>query len=145
MAAARTLDPRAAAWKQRVTRIRSAYLADELTQPVLAEELERLGVAVLDWHGLLALSPDPPRASAWALDVWTDPELVDCASIGLAAAALRNRQRNWSLYSRRPSPTRRTDRGAPAAGEGTATAVSGADADRHLSAPGPCSAMTGCC
>ena len=79
--------------------IRSAYLADDLTQPVLAEELERLGVAVLGWHGLLALSPDPPQASAWALDVWTDPETVDCASIGLAATALRDRQRNWSLYS----------------------------------------------
>ena len=82
-----------------MTRVRSAYLADELTQPVLAEELQRLGVAVSDWHGLLALSPDPPRASAWALDVWTDPELVECGSIGLAASALRDRQRNWGLYA----------------------------------------------
>ncbi|WP_428376789.1 SAM-dependent methyltransferase [Lichenicoccus sp.] len=78
--------------------VRAAYLADALTQPVLAEELRRLGVGVLDWHGLLALSPDPPRASAWALDVWTEPELVACHSIGLAATALRDRQRNWSLY-----------------------------------------------
>lgn len=78
--------------------IRSAYLADELTQPVLAEELQRLGVAVTGWHGLLALSPDAPRISNWALDVWTAPELVECASIGLAASAMRQRQRNWSLY-----------------------------------------------
>nr|WP_321984598.1 SAM-dependent methyltransferase [uncultured Lichenicoccus sp.] len=79
--------------------IRAAYLADEVTQPVLAEELARLGVTVQDWHGLLALSPDPPHASVWALDVWTGPELVGCGSIGLAATALRDRQRNWSLYA----------------------------------------------
>ncbi len=79
--------------------IRAAYLADEATQPVLAEELSRLGVAVSRWHGLLALSPEPPRASMWALDVWTAPETLACASIGDAAHLLRDRQRNWSLHS----------------------------------------------
>jgi 23S rRNA (cytidine2498-2'-O)-methyltransferase len=79
--------------------IRAAYLADEATQPVLAEELSRLGVTVLRWHGLLALSPEPPRASMWALDVWTAPETLACGSIGEAARLLRDRLRNWSLHS----------------------------------------------
>lgn len=79
--------------------ILAAYLADEATQPVLAEDLARLGVRVARWHGLLALSPDPPRASIWALDVWTQPEAVCCASIGEAARILRDRQRNWSLHA----------------------------------------------
>ena len=79
--------------------IRAAYLADEVTRAVLAEELARLGVGVSGWHGLLALSPDPPRASAWALDVWTRPEALAFASIGEAARLLRDRQRNWSLQA----------------------------------------------
>lgn len=79
--------------------IRAAYLADEVTRPVLAEELARLGVSVSGWHGLLALSPDPPRPSAWALDVWTRPETLAFASIGEAARLLRDRQRNWSLHA----------------------------------------------
>ncbi len=79
--------------------VRAAYLADEATRPALAEELARLGVAVSGWHGLLALSPDPPRTSAWALDVWTRPEAVGFASIGEAARLLRDRQRNWSLHA----------------------------------------------
>ncbi len=79
--------------------VQAAYLADTVTQPVLAEELARLGVEVSGWHGLLALSPDPPQPSLWALDVWTRPETLDCASIGEAARLLRDRQRNWSLYA----------------------------------------------
>ena len=78
--------------------IRAAYLADEATQPVLAEELARLGVTVAHWHGLLALSPEPPRRPAWALDVWTAPETHTFASVRDAARILRDRQRNWSLY-----------------------------------------------
>ena len=77
--------------------IRAAYLADAATQPALAGELARRGARISDWHGRLALSPDPPQASAWALDVWTTPELLACASVGAAARLLRDRQRNWSL------------------------------------------------
>ena len=77
----------------------AAYLADAATQPALAGELARLGVRVSGWHGLLALSPDPPRPCAWALDVWTAPELHACASVGAAARLLRDRQRNWSLHA----------------------------------------------
>ena len=78
--------------------IGSAYLAaEELEQP-LAAELARAGVTVSAWHGRLALSPDPPRAIAWALDTWTAPETHMVASVKNAADRLRARQRNWSAY-----------------------------------------------
>lgn len=76
----------------------SAYLAAEDLEQPLAEELARAGVAVSGWHGRLALSPDPPLASAWALDVWTAPQVHPVASIKAAAGLLRGQQRNWSAY-----------------------------------------------
>lgn len=78
--------------------IRSAYLAAEGFEAPLAEELARAGVAVAGWHGRLALSPDAPRAVAWAIDAWVAPREVEVASVGEAAAALRAVQRNWGLY-----------------------------------------------
>lgn len=76
----------------------SAYLAPEGLEAVLAEELARAGARISAWHGRLALSPDPPVASAWALDIWTAPREIPVASIRSAAAALRAMQRNWSAY-----------------------------------------------
>lgn len=78
--------------------IRAAYLAPEGLQDTLAEELRRAGVTLDGWHGLLALSPDPPVASAWALDVWTAPQQIAAPSVKAAADALRAMQRNWSAY-----------------------------------------------
>ena len=79
--------------------IRSAYLAaDGLEQP-LADELARAGVAIEAWHGRLALSPDPPAAAAWALDVWTAPVEHAAPSVKSAADTLRGMQRNWSAYA----------------------------------------------
>ncbi len=52
-------------------------------------------MAVHAWHGLLALSPDPPVSAAWALNVWTAPAEWPVASIGVAADTLRAIQRNW--------------------------------------------------
>ena len=75
----------------------AAYLASEGNEAVMAEALARHGVTISAWHGRLALSPEPPVLALWPLEVWTAPELVACASIGAAAAALRDRQRNWSL------------------------------------------------
>ena len=80
-------------------RINSAYLAAPGLEQPLAEELARTGVPVTSWHGRLALSPDPPRASAWALDIWTTPEEHAVVSVKAAASLLRARQRNWSAYS----------------------------------------------
>ncbi len=81
------------------TPVGSAYLAAvDLEQP-LAEELAQAGVTVSAWHGRLALSPDPPFASAWALDVWTAPQVHAVTSIKTAASLLRDQQRNWSGYA----------------------------------------------
>jgi 23S rRNA (cytidine2498-2'-O)-methyltransferase len=78
--------------------IRAAYLAPDGLQDTVAEELRSAGVAVAGWHGMLALSPDPPVASAWALDVWTAPQEIAAPSVKAAADALRAMQRNWSAY-----------------------------------------------
>jgi 23S rRNA (cytidine2498-2'-O)-methyltransferase len=79
--------------------IASAYLAAQGFEASLAEELARSGRRVSAWHGRLALSPDPPAPSAWALDIWTAPIELPAPSIKAAAAALRALQRNWSLYA----------------------------------------------
>ena len=80
-------------------RVLSAYLSPEGFEAVLAEELERRGVAVSTWHGRLALSENPPVPASWALDVWTDPRLLPAASIKSAADGLRAIQRNWAGYN----------------------------------------------
>ncbi len=77
--------------------IAAAYLAAEGFEAVLDEELSRTGRKISAWHGPLALSPDPPAPSIWALEVWTDPRAIPIASIKTAAAALRGMQRNWAL------------------------------------------------
>jgi 23S rRNA (cytidine2498-2'-O)-methyltransferase len=78
--------------------IGAAYLAPEGLEATLQQELERGGVTLSGWHGRLALSPDPPIHAAWALDIWTAPEMITVASIKKAADALRARQRNWCDY-----------------------------------------------
>lgn len=79
--------------------IRSAYLAAEgFTRP-LAEELTLKGVTIADWHGELALSPDPPVEAAWSLNTWLDVREIEVASIGQTAASLRAIQRNWGAYT----------------------------------------------
>ena len=78
--------------------IRAAYLAAESFEAPLAEELARRGVVISRWHGRLALSPDPPVAAAWALDIWTEPREIEVSSVKSAADALRAMQRNWSAY-----------------------------------------------
>ena len=78
--------------------IRSAYLAAEGLETPLAEELGRRDITIAGWHGRLALSPDPPVHAAWALDIWTNPRVIEVASVKAAADALRAIQRNWSSY-----------------------------------------------
>jgi 23S rRNA (cytidine2498-2'-O)-methyltransferase len=79
--------------------IGSAYLAADGFERDLAEELRRAGIRVAAWHGRLALSPDPPRPAAWALDVWTQPREIAASSVKAAADALRAIQRNWAGYT----------------------------------------------
>jgi len=78
--------------------ILSAYLAPPDLEQTLADELSHAGVRIDLWHGRLALSPDPPVASAWALDVWTTPLEIPAPSVKIAADELRKIQRNWSAY-----------------------------------------------
>ena len=78
--------------------IGAAYLAAEGLEETLAQELALAGRSIAIWHGRLALSPEPPMESAWALDVWTDPREIEIASVKTAADALRAMQRNWSSY-----------------------------------------------
>jgi 23S rRNA (cytidine2498-2'-O)-methyltransferase len=73
----------------------AAYLAAEGFENVLAEELDRRGVAINDWHGRLALSPNKPVHAAWALETWTDPREIEAPTVKSAADALRAMQRNW--------------------------------------------------
>jgi 23S rRNA (cytidine2498-2'-O)-methyltransferase len=79
--------------------IRAAYLAAETFEQPLAEELTRHNTTITEWHGRLALSPDPPIHAAWALDTWTDPREIETPSVKTAADALRALQRNWGAYS----------------------------------------------
>jgi 23S rRNA (cytidine2498-2'-O)-methyltransferase len=79
--------------------IRAAYLAPQGFTVQLAEELTRREVTIADWHGDLALSPDPPVRAAWAQNIWLAPQEHDIASIGAAATILRGMQRNWGGYA----------------------------------------------
>jgi 23S rRNA (cytidine2498-2'-O)-methyltransferase len=45
------------------------------------------------------LHDGPPRAAAWAQNVWHDPVEIPFASVNDAARALRAIQRSWALYS----------------------------------------------
>ncbi len=78
--------------------IGAAYLAHAGFEAEVAEELRRAGRGIAAWHGRLALSPDPPAPSAWALEAWTDPRALPAPSVKAAADALRGIQRNWALY-----------------------------------------------
>jgi 23S rRNA (cytidine2498-2'-O)-methyltransferase len=79
--------------------IGAAYLAAEGFEAELAEELRLAGGSVAAWHGRLALSSEPVRSLAWALEAWTAPEEVPAPSVKAAADALRAIQRNWALYA----------------------------------------------
>jgi 23S rRNA (cytidine2498-2'-O)-methyltransferase len=75
--------------------VRTAYLAAEGFVDELAVELG----AVDTRHGRLLVAWGPPRAAAWAANVWLDPQEITVASISDAAAKLRAIQRNWAVYT----------------------------------------------
>jgi 23S rRNA (cytidine2498-2'-O)-methyltransferase len=75
----------------------TGYLAARGYVDELAEELG----AVERSHGRLLIASGPPRAAAWAANVWLDPQEIPVASISDAAAKLRAIQRNWALYAPR--------------------------------------------
>lgn len=74
----------------------TAYLAAE---GFLPELLEELGTAPTLVHGRLVVTDAPPRAIAWAENIWYEPIRIEIASIGDAARKLRAIQRNWAVYA----------------------------------------------
>lgn len=76
----------------------TAYLAADGFEPQLREELRRAGVVVQAGHGRLLIA-DKAVPSAWAANIWHDCVELPVASIGGAAKALRDFQRNWAMYA----------------------------------------------
>jgi 23S rRNA (cytidine2498-2'-O)-methyltransferase len=75
----------------------TAYLAAEGFEPQLHEELGRAGVTTREHARLLV--GDNAVTSAWAANVWQDCVELPVTSIGAAAKALRDVQRNWAMYA----------------------------------------------
>ncbi len=77
----------------------TAYLVADGFESQLREELQRQGVAARATHGRLLICDGPAVPSAWAANVWHDCVELPVASIGTAAKALRDIQRNWAMYA----------------------------------------------
>ena len=77
----------------------TAYLAADGFDTQLREELARADVTVSATHDRLLVSDAPAIASAWAANIWHDCLELPVASIGSAAQALRDIQRNWAMYA----------------------------------------------
>ena len=76
----------------------TAYLASDGYEQQLEDELALAGVAITARHGRLLISDEHVDA-AWAINTWFDAEHIPISSIGDAAKALRDRQRNWASYA----------------------------------------------
>ncbi|MSO54297.1 MAG: hypothetical protein EXQ90_04115 [Rhodospirillales bacterium] len=74
----------------------TAYLAPE---GYVAELVEELGSDVDTVSDRLVLTQAPPRAVAWAANVWFDHVRIEIESIKDGARKLRAIQRNWAVYS----------------------------------------------
>ena len=78
----------------------TGYLAPVDLAHELRDELAAAGVKLARRPLLrLVLSADPAIEAAWAANVWHDVEEIPITSIGHAAKELRERQRNWAVYS----------------------------------------------
>jgi 23S rRNA (cytidine2498-2'-O)-methyltransferase len=72
----------------------TAYLAAPGFEADLRAELGEISAE----YGRLMLSPGPARPAAWAQNIWIRPQMLEAASIGEAAKALKAIQRNWWPY-----------------------------------------------
>src|SRR5882757_3664849 len=77
----------------------TAYLAADGFADQLQEELRRADAAVIRRHERLFVCDGPALAAAWAANIWHDCIELPVASIGSAAQALRDIQRNWAMYA----------------------------------------------
>jgi 23S rRNA (cytidine2498-2'-O)-methyltransferase len=76
---------------------RTAYLAAE---GFVGELMHEVGPVEFACERLL-VAPGPPRAAAWAQNVWLEPREITITSIADAARQLRAIQRNWAPYAPR--------------------------------------------
>ena len=72
----------------------TAYLAAPGFEADLRAELGEVSAEC----GRLLLSPGPAKPAAWAQNIWMEPQVLEVASIGEAAKALKAIQRNWWPY-----------------------------------------------
>ena len=77
----------------------TAYLAAEGFADQLQEELRRAGAPRSRRHERLLVCDGPAIAAAWAANIWHDCRRAAVGSIGSAAKALRDIQRNWAMYA----------------------------------------------
>lgn len=77
----------------------TAYLAADGFSEQLEEELRRAGAVVAHRHERLFVCEGRAVAAAWAANIWQDCQELAVESIGSAARALRDIQRNWSMYA----------------------------------------------
>jgi 23S rRNA (cytidine2498-2'-O)-methyltransferase len=77
----------------------TAYLAAEGFERQLVDELRLAGATVTSRHDRLLITEGAAIPSAWSANTWLHAELVDVESIGAAARALKERQRNWAAYA----------------------------------------------
>ena len=77
----------------------TAYLAAEGFDGQLLEELRRCAVVPVVTHGRLLICDGSAVPAAWAANIGHDCIELPVASIGTAAKALRDIQRNWAMYA----------------------------------------------
>lgn len=77
----------------------TAYLAADGFLDQLRDELKRAGVDVRAAHDRLLITDAPAIDAAWAANIWHDCIELPVASIGSAAKALRDVQRNWAMFA----------------------------------------------
>ena len=77
----------------------TAYLAADGFSEQLQEELRRAGAVVTHRHERLFVCEGPAVAATWAANIWHDCRELAVESIGSAAKALRDIQRNWAMYA----------------------------------------------
>ena len=76
----------------------TGYLAPQGYLPELLNELTDL-TQIKEVYDRLVFASGEPINSAWAQNIWINPKRIPIESISSGARALRNIQRNWSLYS----------------------------------------------
>ena len=77
----------------------SAHLAAVGYEDQLRDELERAGALVTRRHDRLFVVEGPATTPAWAANTWFDVVELAAPSIGAAARALRDIQRNWAAFA----------------------------------------------